>query len=252
MSEPEDARKHQGPWCDRCALRQLPGFEKFTNSELSFMRSFKAAHRHAPAQSTLFLEGDAMQGLYTLFTGWACRYRILHDGRRQILCLLLPGSLIGIEGVLEQRPHYAVAAITDVTYCVLDQRLLPRLFREQPALAMRLLEAAMEERRLLDDRVCSLGQGNAEERVATLFVDLHERLFRLGLVRDGSFTLPITQQQLADLLGLNVIHTNRVLRRLRERKIVTMQERSVHIHDMTELYRAAGIRDNGEERKPLL
>jgi CRP-like cAMP-binding protein len=233
-------------------LRQLPGFDRFTSAELDFMRTFKAAHRHAPAQSTLFHEGDAVQGLYTLFTGWACRYRVFHDGRRQILCLLLPGSLIGIEGVLDQRPHYAVAAITDITYCALDQRLLPRLFREQPALALRLLEAAMEERRLLDHRICSLGQGSAEERVAALFIDIYERLFRLRLVRDGSFTLPITQQQLADLLGLNPVHTNRVLRRLRERSIVTMQDRSVHIHNMAELYRIAAVPDGASQCMPLL
>src|SRR5690242_13971610 len=102
MSEQSDGggAPAAAPWCDACPLRQFPLFRDFSPDELRFMRKAKTAHLVAPAQTTLIREGEQSSQVFTLFTGWAVRYKILADGRRQILNVLLPGDTIGLYAAL--------------------------------------------------------------------------------------------------------------------------------------------------------
>jgi CRP-like cAMP-binding protein len=227
-------------------------YNDFSADELGFMRGLKIAHRVCPAGTVLLHEGAALEHLYTLYTGWAFRYKLLRDGRRQILNILLPGDTIGLDIILSSRPHYAVEAATDLTYCVLDVRQLPQLFEKHAGLARRLAGLAVRERRFLDRRVALAGRCSAEERIAAFLLGLYDRLEPRGMARDNAFTLPLTQQQLADALGLNVIHLNRMLRRLRESGVVTIEEREVRIEDAERLRRIAPLQGGLAGEEPLL
>jgi CRP-like cAMP-binding protein len=239
------------PWCDTCPLRALSLFEDFGREELDVMMRFKVAHRHAPRGATLVRDGDASGQLYTLFSGWALRHRLLPDGRRQIIRVVLPGDTIGLDGLFLEPPQYSVQAASDVTFCVLDGRLVPEMFAMLPRLGRRLTRLALLEQRALETHLSVVGRCSAEERIAFAFLDIHGRLVTRRLINGDTFRLPITQQQLADFAGLNIIHTNRVLRRLRERGIMTIQSHMVQIHELAALRRLAPLSVH-EERRPLL
>jgi CRP-like cAMP-binding protein len=234
-------RNSLAPWCDSCPLRALPIFEEFSSDELDFMLKFKTAHRHAERGKTLIRHGESVNHVCTLFSGWALRHRLLPDGRRQIVLVLLPGDMIGLDTIFLQPPQYSIQALSDITYCVLDTQLLAAMPLEQPRLAQRLMKLALIEQRVLETRMTVLGRCSAEERIAYLVLDLHQRLSRRRLMNGYGFAFPLTQQQLADAAGLNIIHTNRVLRRLRMRDILTIQNHRAQIHDMAALQRLVTV-----------
>src|SRR3954466_1403051 len=107
-----------------------------------------------------------------------------------------------------------------------------------------------DERRL-HNWVTALGRGNAEERIATLLLDLRGRLFQAGLANGSEIQMPLTQQEIGDHLGLTLVHVNRVLRRLRENGIVTVQRGIITVDDITRLAKiAAPMQDIYERETP--
>lgn len=243
-------RADLSPSCDSCPLRALSLFEEFARDELAFMQRFKVAHRHAERGKTLIRYGESTGQLFTLFSGWAMRHRLLPDGRRQIAQILLPGDLIGLDGIFLEPPQYSVQAASDITFCVLDTRLLTDMPLNQSRLSRRLTKLALSEYRMLETLLTIIGRCNAEERIGYFILDLHTRLSRRQIINGGSFSFPLTQQQLADALGLNIIHTNRVLRRLRMRGVLTIQNHRAEIHDIAALRRLAPFIPQ-EETRPL-
>lgn len=244
-------RNGLSPWCDVCPLRAVSAFEDFSPEELETMMRLKVAHRYAARGDTLIRCGEMNGHLYTLFSGWALRHRLLPDGRRQIIQVVLPGDTIGLDSLFLDGPLYSVQAASDVTFCVLDARLVGDIFGRLPQLGRRLTKLALVEQRALETRLIIVGRCSAEERIAFVFVEIHGQLTKRRLINGNYFRFPITQQQLADFVGLNIIHTNRVLRRLRERGIMTIQSQKVRIHQFAALRQLAPFGAN-EECLPLL
>jgi CRP-like cAMP-binding protein len=203
--------------------------------ESLFMRSFKIAQDSCSAASILIAEGDPHGKLYTVYSGWAHRFKVLSDGRRQILDILLPGDFIGLDSILASEFSYSVEAITTLTYDVYNAARLSELYATQPGLGLRLLRIAAVERQRLETHLTSIGPRSADERMAAFLLTCHARLRARGLVDGNTFPLPLTQQHMADYLGITLVHTNRVLRRLQERDLVALKHREVTIRNMDEL-----------------
>ena len=161
------------------------------------------------ARRELMSEGREIAEPRLLVRGWAVRVRLLPDGRRQFLSFILPGDVIGLCGFPQPLAVSTVNALTDVTTCPLpDLAALPDL-----ATACHV-GRAMEEGYLLA-QITRLGRYNAQERIADLMLELHERLTLNGMTRDRSFDLPLTQETLADALGLTSVHVNRMVQQAR-------------------------------------
>ena len=101
-------------------------------------------------------------------------------------------------------------AISAVTIEFLGHQEVLNLAQQDPDVGIRLWWHICEDERRLHSWVTGLGRGNAEERIAAMLLDFRVRLRRAGLA-DVTFRLPMTQQQMADYLGLTVVHVNRVL-----------------------------------------
>ncbi|MEA1834060.1 Crp/Fnr family transcriptional regulator [Methylobacterium durans] len=174
--------------------------------------------------------------------GWGARQRILADGRRQILGFVLPGDVIGVD------PHRAplryAATVSLTAMVVADAEPLRTMglalpSRDAPlARAMRALAAAEEA--LLSHQVTRLGRQTAYERVGHLFLELRERLCLAGVEQGDSFTLPVTQEILADTLGLSIVHTNRTIQQLRRDGLVSITGTQVTLVEPKSL---AGLTD---------
>jgi len=184
-------------------------------------------------------EGEPHGFVYWLRTGWVARTRRLPDERNQIIAIFLPGDFFGVKTIfLVQQPD-ALEALSAVTVEFLDHRQVLDLAQQDPDVGIRLWWQICEDQRRLHSWITGLGRGNAEERIAAMLLDFRIRLRRAGLAGE-SFRLPMTQQQMADYLGLTVVHVNRVLRRLREAGAISVSEGRMMIRDMQAVAQLAG------------
>jgi CRP-like cAMP-binding protein len=172
--------------------------------------------------------------------GWACRIRHLSDGRRSLIDLYLPGDLIGLDGLF--RPPSAsdtTVALMPIVCHALSGRPLDAVLRRHECL-LHLLDAVNAERRRVEHLAVALSRCSAEERVAMLLLGLYRRLRGRQLVSGRSFRLPMTQQEIADHIGLTVVHVNRVLGRLRRSGVALVHHKTVMLQDLAALCRMAG------------
>jgi CRP-like cAMP-binding protein len=201
--------------CTECALRPSGLFRPITNNELGAINAIKRDHIAMPAGNTIIRAGENCAELYTLYAGWAFRFKMLPDGRRQILNFLLPGDLLGLQAAMFEAAQHGIDALTDVELCLLPRRRVWSLFGQMQDLAFDVAWLGAREENLVDDNLTSVGRRTALERTAALIIGLYKRAKLLGLVSDDSFAFPLTQQHIADALGLSLVHTNKTLARLR-------------------------------------
>ncbi|MGJ7489029.1 Crp/Fnr family transcriptional regulator [Variovorax sp. ZT4R33] len=184
------------------------------DGEVQVIESFRIATRRVEAGGTIIEEHARSAQLFTLYAGWAFRYKTLSDGRRQILSFLLPGDFIGLQDEFAEGQTHGVEAASEATFCVFERGRLWDMFRAQPKLGYDITWLAAREEKMIDDNLVTTGRRNAGERVAMLLMHLYRRAERVGMVRDGWAEFPFNQQHIADALGLSLVHTNKTLRRL--------------------------------------
>jgi CRP-like cAMP-binding protein len=190
-------------------------FKPVTPEELSSINKIKREHLLVSAGEQIIVAGDEAPELYTLYSGWAFRFKMLPDGRRQILNFLLPGDLLGLQAAMFDAALHGIEALTEVQLCVLPRRDIWALFGNMPALAFDVTWLGSRQESIVDENLTSAGRRTAAERVAALIVALYKRAKALGLVAGETFAFPLTQQHIADALGLSLVHTNKTLARLR-------------------------------------
>src|SRR6202050_292345 len=201
--------------CYECALRACGLFKAVTSKELRSISEVLREQVSLPAGAEIIRAGNDSPELYTLYTGWAFRFKTLPDGRRQILNFLLPGDLLGLQAAMFDAARHSIEALTDVELCLLPRRRIWGLFGEMPELAFDVTWLGSHEESYVDENLMSAGRRSATERIATLIVMLYKLADALALVTDGTFAFPLSQQHIADALGLSLVHTNKTLGRLR-------------------------------------
>lgn len=209
------------------------------------------------AHREILVERREIRGPRLIVGGWAARVRTLVDGRRQFLSFLLPGDLIGLCHHPRPLALTTVVALTDVAHCPAPHDTAPQDAAPQDAAGATIKEAyarsqAMEAAYLLA-QITRLGRMTAQERIADLFLELHERLTLAGLTRGTAFELPLTQESLGDALGLTAVHVNRTLQTLRRSGDIDMAGRQVTLRDPAALARSVGrspIRVSADDPDP--
>ncbi|MFD1746819.1 Crp/Fnr family transcriptional regulator [Rhizobium helianthi] len=239
--------------CELCPLRGRSAFRDFAPEELAFVSSFKQAELTVEAGGALIVEGEQHPQLYTALGGWGFRYKILEDGRRQILNYILPGDLIGLQGNLMSEMLHSVEALTRMTLCIFERERLTALFRNHPSLAYDLTWIASREESMLDEHLLSIGRRTALERAAYLLAFLDHRAHMTGIfTADVPHVLPLTQQHVADTLGLSLVHTNKTLKRLSEIGLLRWLDRGCEVLDRGRLLDIAGWQPAPEGLRPFI
>src|SRR5712691_11251602 len=137
--------------CEKCPLRVKPVFRQFMPEELKFVSDFKSGELNAEAGTSLLLQGNNSAHLYTVLSGWAFRYKMLPDGRRQILNYVLPADLVGLQASAFNEMQHSVEALTDMLLCVFPREKLWDLYRNHPTLAFDVTWLAAREEQILDE-----------------------------------------------------------------------------------------------------
>jgi CRP-like cAMP-binding protein len=176
--------------------------------------------------------GDLTGGVRLMLDGFACRYKILEDGRRQILGYLVPGDLCDLHVFLLKRMDHSVAAMTRSRVAIISQANILAFTDRYPNLTRALWWSTLREEAVTREWVVNLGQRTAHERMAHLFCEMYHRLNAVGAVNDNSCVLPLTQTALGDTLGLSTVHINRTLQDLRAHGLISFKAGVLTIHDL--------------------
>jgi CRP-like cAMP-binding protein len=233
--------------CRTCPLRTLPLFIEQSDSELALIESLKRDQIVVAADGAIMHEGQTDAPLYTVLSGWAFRFKTLSDGRRQILNFLLPGDFIGVQQKMGDAAAHGVQALTEVMLCVFKRDALWEFHRNAPTLGFGVTWLTAHEESLVDDTLLSVGRRSAEERIATLLIVLFKRVAAL-LPEGGAqgVPFPLTQQHIADGLGLSLVHTNKTLRKLERRGLHRIRDGRLHLLDVNALARLADLYGDGK------
>ena len=227
-------------------FRKLKVFTKLAQSEIDYFQSIEAQHGTLATGTDIIQTGDPYGPVYILNDGWAIRYRILHDGRRQIANFILPGDLLCLNATVMPYSDYAITTITPVNFSQFRVDDIIGLMENHPVLCAAIFWCNAREESILLEHLMSVGRRSAYERVAHLLLELLRRLDLLGLAAEGSFTMPLTQELIADSLGLTTIHVNRMMRALENDGLIVCNRRPSNkliIKDIRGLEEAAGFED---------
>lgn len=183
-------------------------------------------------------EGDPPRGFAIIVEGWACRYKALHDGRRQILSFLLPGDIANMGWGSDSKADHSIASVTPVQIAQIGRDEIAVLV-ESRRLRRLLLHSVLAEARMQREWLLNLGQRSAYERIAHLLCETFVRASNGTVTRGGNIDFPLTQVDLADATGLTPVHVNRTLRALRRNGLIEIHSRTLQVPDLPAL-RAVG------------
>ncbi|WP_417525987.1 Crp/Fnr family transcriptional regulator [Marinovum sp.] len=239
--------------CRTCPLRKWPIFDPLTEAEITFMESFKSSEQVAAPGATLLNEGESSPQLFTVLEGMGLRYKTLPTGERQVVNFVFPGDFLGLQaGVMAEMQH-SVEATTPMRLCVFNRSSLWSLFADHPDRAFDLTWIAAIEEHLLGESLAVIGRMSGLERIARAFVRLHDRGTAQGLVDGDSMPLPYRQHDLADALGLSLVHTNKMLTRIRGLGLASWQNGRLRILNYPALCDLAQLEaERGPLTRPLL
>lgn len=227
--------------CERCPIRKLDAFVPMTAEELRFMTHFKIGELNVEGGAPILMEGSNAPQLYTVLHGMGVRYKLTEQGERQVINFVLPGDFIGLQAGMMSEMCHSVEATTAMTLCVFDRKRIFEVFRDRPERAFDLTWLAAVEEHFLGESLMTLGQRDAEASIAWALVRVAQRGAALNLFRDGAMPFPFRQRDLADALGLSLVHTNKTLRRLRAKGLVRWSDGRLAVDDMPALKELAGV-----------
>ncbi|WP_254605195.1 Crp/Fnr family transcriptional regulator [Sphingomonas bacterium] len=230
-------------------VRKIKAYGLLADGDVRRLVEASDPPRKIAAHRDLIREGDKPSVLFVILEGWACRYKVLPDGNRQIMAFLMPGDFCDVHaGELEEMDH-SIGTLTPCLIVTVPRRDVEALVISTPALTRAFWRAQLIDEGVLRAWIVSMGRRNALERVAHLMLELYARMRNVGLTTDHSCELPLTQVVLGDALGLTSVHVNRVLRELRQQGIMELGARTLRILDIIALGKIAGFDDNYLHRK---
>lgn len=174
----------------------------------------------------IILESEKSSSAYLLQSGWAIRYKVVPDGGRQIISFLLPGDIFGFRESLFDLSDDSVQALTPIIVHRLPAEKIAEICDSFTNLSLALTWARAREHAILAEQIVRLGRRNAYERLGHLLLELLHRLQLVDKAGSSEYYLPLTQEILADTLGLSIVHVNRTLRKLRNDKMIELDPKT--------------------------
>lgn len=222
-------------------IAKLAPYLSLSPAEIEFLRDLHGLKRRFPRHRDIVAQGRPYRSVFMLCSGFVCRYKILPEGTRQVLNLLLPGDLIGFPACFFENALNAASSLTEVVVATVPFQALFDLFARFPRVGSALFWISARELALSNEHLLDNGRRSAYERLAHFILELLVRLRAVGLADELSYSFPVTQEVIADTLGLSGPHVSRLLRSLREEGLVTVQGHRLTVTDLESLTVLAGF-----------
>jgi CRP-like cAMP-binding protein len=220
------------------ALR-LDAYTKLSREDRAAIDRISRAHREIAPRRDLLREGEAPRYVHLILEGWACRYKTLPDGRRQIVAFFVPGDFCDLNVYVLKTMDHSIGAVTRLKVADIGRDDMDQLTINHPRVTQALWWAELVNSSIQREWTLNIGQRTAYERIAHLLVEMFLRLECVGMTRGQSCEFPPTQTDLADATGLTAVHVNRTLQELRRAGLIVLQGRTLTIPDLEALKNAA-------------
>lgn len=227
------------PHCKNCNIQKSALFEGLETNDLNKARSLRTSQMTYSSGEYLYCEGDTPTKTLTIFDGWVALFKMLEDGKRQILNFSLPGDLLCYKAKKESTLDHSAIALSDVTLCVFPTESFRNSFSKFPDLSFTLSainESAMER---CHTTLTIVASQTAETKVAYLLLSLYIRELYRHHDNNGYIKFPIIQEDIGDALGLTAVHVNRIYQKLRKQKLIECNNKSLKIINLDEMAKVA-------------
>lgn len=238
--------------CRYCPLQRKDLFVRMSKDDLEFMQKFKAGELTVEPGTPILMEGSNAPQLFTALSGMGIRDRTLENGERQVINFVFPGDFIGLQAGILGKMGHSVEARTHMRLCVFNRTEFWQFFKSNPARAFDITWLAAIEEHFLGETLATVGQRTAIQAIAWALIKIFQRGEALGMVTNNQMELPYTQRDMADALGLSLVHTNKTLGKLKERQLASWSDRMLQINDLQSLADIAIMTLNKPPQRPFL
>lgn len=230
-------------------IRKLESAVALSHASRQTLQDLCSKTRQVEARRYILREGDAPHGVPVVLSGWAARYKLLAGGSRQITAFLIPGDHCDRDMALLHEIDHSIMALAPCQIAYIPSERLKEATEADPDLARAFAWCTLVDEAILRAWVVNVGRREGYERLAHLMCEMHMRMSILDLVEKDRFgaehlDFPVTQEELADTVGLTPVHTNRVLQRLRSEGVIRFGNRRLTIFDVKALRQIAGFSPN--------
>ena len=215
-----------------------------TDEDRALISQHTSGGRQVGPRQDLIHEGDRPENVHLVMEGLACRYKLLPDGSRQIMALLVPGDFCDLHIAILGEMDHNIATLSACRIVDVPQASIEAVTELSPRITRALWWATLVDEGILRAWLVNMGRRSADQQMAHLFCELLVRLEAAGLSTDGSFDLPITQEELGDTLGLSSVHVNRTLQHLRSERLIAFKLGRVVVLNRERLYATADFNPN--------
>jgi CRP-like cAMP-binding protein len=225
-------------------VRKLEYGAELSDADRRILEEAVSDVREIGPRQDLIGEGDRPENVHLIVEGWACRYKLLPDGGRQIMAYLLPGDFCDLHVAILGEMDHSIATISPCKVAYIPDQIIRELISKHETINRALWWATLVDEGTLREWLTTMGRRPADKQLAHLLCELLLRLQAVGLADKNSIEFPITQEELADTLGMSPVHVNRMLQQLRADELITLDNRRLTIPDLRRLQAFAGFDPN--------
>lgn len=222
-------------------IRKLGAITSLSGEEQQAIRSLPVMLEDLPAQHDIAREGDRPTRCVLVGSGWLCRHKATDSGKRQILSLHITGDMPDLQSLLLHQMDHSLSTIAPSKVAFIRHDHLNELHRRNPELARKMWRETLVDAAAYREWLLGIGRRSAEEQMAHLFCEMLLRQHAIGLSEDHSCEMPLSQGDLADALGLSLVHVNRTLQSLRGTGFVSLARGRLTVHDWDGLQELSGF-----------
>lgn len=208
-------------------IRQFSQYGALSTEDKALLLSLEQNPIRVGAGQIVWTEDAKPEQFYTVREGWAFSFRTLSDGSQQILKIYLPGDILGMRDFSFSQRLAGVAMITDGVICPFDYQQLLSIFHRSVNLTVGFFAIASRQQAMLTERMICLARRTAQQRLAHFLYEMYLRLERIGAVHEGKFCLPLSQEQIGEVIGLSTVHVSRTFTSFREEGLVRRERHQV-------------------------
>ena len=216
-------------------IRKLESIATLSDEERQAIESLPVRINHLDARQDIVRDGDRPSHCCLILDGWACRYKLLSVGKRQILSFHIAGDIPDLQSLHVHTMDHSLATVTKATVAFIPHENMRELTAQHPNIAALLWRDTLIDAAIFREWMVGMGRRSAFERIAHLFCEMYLKLKAVGLAGDFRCPMPITQVDLADALGLTSVHVNRSLKAMRGRTLITLRSNTLVIEAWDEL-----------------
>lgn len=203
-------------------IRKLESIAELSAEDKRALAELPLTVKALPADTDLVREGDRPAECCLILDGFACRYKITAEGRRQIMSFHIPGDIPDLQTLHLKTMDHSLGTLAGSKVAFIPHAIVRDLVRRHPRIADAFWRDTLIDAAVFREWIVGLGRRSAHQRIAHLLCELLVRLRAVGL-GNNAFEFPVTQAELADALGLSTVHVNRVLQDLRKDGLIVLR-----------------------------